>query len=45
MELTEEIKTDISEEMLQQAKDAAYEAAVTQWVSEADVETFEKVMK
>ena len=45
VELTEEIKTDISEEMLQQAKDAAYEAAVTQWVSEADVETFEKVMK
>ena len=31
--------------MLEQAQEAAYEAAVTQWVSEAEVKTYEKVMK
>ena len=31
--------------MLSDAKDAAYEAAVTQWVSEAKVTTYPKVMK
>ncbi|MGN0773142.1 MAG: peptidylprolyl isomerase [Candidatus Ventricola sp.] len=45
VEYTEEIKTAIYDEMLAEAQDAAYEAAVTQWVSEAKVETFPKVMK
>ena len=45
VEYTEEIKTAIYDEMLTAAKDAAYEAAVDQWVSEAKVETFPKVMK
>ena len=45
VEYTEEIKTAIYDEMLKEAQDAAYEAAVTQWVSEAKVETFPKVMK
>lgn len=45
VEYTEEIKTSIYDEMLKEAQDAAYEAAVTQWVSEAKVETFPKVMK
>jgi len=44
-EYTDEIKNDIYEDMLQQAKDAAYETAVNQWVSEASVKTFEKVLK
>ena len=45
VEYTEEIKNAIYDEMLKEAQDAAYEAAVTQWVSEAKVETFPKVMK
>ena len=45
VEYTDEIKNTIYEDMLEQAKDAAYEAAVTQWVSEATVKTFEKAMK
>ena len=45
VEYTEEIKTAIYDEMLKEAQDAAYEAAVTQWVSEAKVETLPKVMK
>ena len=45
VELTEEIKSDIYSTLLSDAKDAAYESAVTQWVSEADVKTFPKVMK
>lgn len=45
VELTEEIKSDIYNSLLTAAKDAAYESAVTQWVSEADVKTFPKVMK
>lgn len=45
VELTEEIKSDIYNTLLSDAKDAAYESAVTQWVSEADVKTFPKVMK
>ena len=45
VELTEEIKSDIYNSLLSDAKDAAYESAVTQWVSEADVKTFPKVMK
>ena len=45
VEYTDEIKTSIYDEMLAEAQNAAYEAAVTQWVSEAKVETFPKVMK
>ena len=45
MEYTDEIKETIHADMLEQAQDAAYDAAVTQWVSEATVKTFEKVMK
>ena len=44
-ELTEEIKTSISDDLLKNKQDAAYEAAVTKWVSEADVKTFPKIMK
>ncbi len=45
VELTDEIKTTLHDELLHEAQDAAYEAAVTQWVSEADVKTFPKTMK
>ena len=39
VEYTDEIKSNIYDTMLSDAKDAAYEAAVTQWVSEAKVTT------
>ena len=45
VEYTDEIKEAIHAEMLTAAQDAAYDAAVTQWVSEAKVETFPKVME
>jgi len=45
VEFTEEIKTSLYDTLLTQAQDAAYEAAVTQWVSAAKVETFPKIMK
>ena len=45
LDLTDEQKEDIREELLETKKEAAYEAAVTQWVSEANVSTFPKVMK
>lgn len=45
VEYTDEIKSNIYDTMLSDAKDAAYEAAVTQWVSEAKVTTYPKVMK
>ena len=45
VEFTDEIKTAIHDEMLTEAKTAAYDAALTQWVSEAKVETFPKIMK
>ncbi|MBQ4265080.1 MAG: hypothetical protein IJB85_06170, partial [Clostridia bacterium] len=45
VEFTDEIKTAIHDEMLAEAQSAAYDAAVTQWVSEAKVETFPKVMQ
>ena len=45
VEYTDEIKTHLHDDLLATAQDAAYEAAVTQWVSEAKVETFPKVMK
>ncbi|MBE5799312.1 MAG: hypothetical protein E7321_05105 [Clostridiales bacterium] len=45
VEYTDEIKEAIHAEMLSAAQDAAYDAAVTQWVSEAKVETFPKVME
>ena len=45
VEYTDEIKTDIHDEMLADAQDAAYDAAITQWVSEANVTTYPKVMK
>ena len=44
VEYTDEIKTHLHDELLTTAQDAAYEAAVTQWVSEAKVETFPKIM-
>ena len=45
VEYTDEIKTKLHDQLLETAQDAAYEAAVTQWVSEAKVETFPKIMK
>jgi len=45
VEYTDEIKEAIHADMLSAAQDAAYDAAVTQWVSEAKVETFPKIMK
>ena len=39
------IMTDLYDTLMTQAQDAAYEAAVTQWVSAAKVETFPKVME
>ena len=45
VEYTDEIKNDIHDEMLTDAQDAAYDAAITQWVSEAEVKTYPKVMK
>lgn len=45
VEMTEEIKTSIHDSLLTTAQNAAYEAAVTQWTSEAKVETFPKIMK
>ncbi|MBQ7886429.1 MAG: peptidylprolyl isomerase [Clostridia bacterium] len=45
VEYTDEIKETIHADLLTTAQDAAYEAAVTQWVSEAKVETFPKVME
>ena len=45
VEYTDEIKTSIYDTMLSEAQTAAYEAAVAQWVSAADVKTFPKVME
>ena len=45
VEYTEEIQESIRTDLLTAAQDAAYDAAITQWVSEADVETFPKVME
>ncbi len=45
VEFTDDIKTTLHDSLLTEAKDAAYEAAVTQWVSEAEVKTFPKVME
>ena len=45
VEMTEEIKTTLHDSLLKTAQDAAYDAAVTQWVSEAKIETFPKIMK
>ncbi len=45
VEYTDEIKEAIHADLLTTAQDAAYEAAVTQWVSAAKVETFPKVME
>jgi len=45
VEYTDEIKEAIHADMLSAAQNAAYDAAVTQWVSEAKVETFPKVME
>ena len=45
VEFTDELKTTLYDTLLTQAQEAAYEAAVTQWVSSAKVETFPKIMK
>ncbi len=45
VEYTDEIKTAIYDEMLAEAQEAAYDAAVTKWVSEAEVKTFPKIME
>ena len=45
VEYTEEIKTALHDEMLTSAQEAAYEAAVTEWVSQAEKKTYPKVMK
>lgn len=45
VEYTDEVRTAIYDELLEQAKTAAYEAAVTQWTAEASVTTYPKVMK
>lgn len=45
VEYTDEVKEAIHADMLTAAQNAAYDAAVTQWVSEAKVQTFPKVME
>ena len=45
VEYTDAIKDALYESMLTEAQNAAYDAAVAQWVSEAKVETFPKVME
>jgi len=44
VEYTDEVKGHLHDDLLLTAQEAAYEAAVTKWVSEAKVETFPKVM-
>ena len=45
VEYTDEIAEELGADLLSEAQDAAYEAAVTQWVSEAKVVTYPKVMQ
>ena len=45
VEFTDEIKTKIHDTMLTEAQNAAYDAAVAQWVAAAKVEKFPKVME
>lgn len=45
VEFTDEIAENLHASLLTDAQNAAYDAAVTQWVSEADVKTFPKVME
>ncbi len=45
VEYTDEIKEKLSDKLLTAAQDAAYQAAITQWVSEANVTTYPKLMK
>ena len=45
VEYTDEIEESIRVTMLEEAQNAAYDAAVAQWVSAAKVETFPKVME
>ena len=45
VEYTDEIKESIRSTMTTEAQNAAYEAAIAQWVSEAKVTTFPKIMK
>lgn len=45
VEYTDEIKEKLSDKLLSAAQDAAYQAAITQWVSEANVTTYPKLMK
>lgn len=44
-EFTQDMADEISTDMLKSAKDAAYDAAVSQWTAAAKVETFPKIMK
>ena len=45
LEVTQEQRDNIRDELLETKKEAAYEAAVTGWVSDAQPKTFPKVMK
>ena len=45
VEYTDEIKEALRVTMLEEAQNAAYEAAVAQWVAAAEVKTFPKVME
>lgn len=45
VEYTDEIAENLGADLLSEAQDAAYKAAVTQWVSEAKVVTYPKVME
>ena len=45
VEYTDEVKEKLHGTLLETAQDAAYTAAVEQWVSDADVKTYNKVMK
>ena len=45
VEYTDEVKEKLHDTMLKAAQEAAYNAAVEQWVSDADVKTYNKVMK
>ncbi len=45
VEYTDEIREKLHQELLTSAQEAAYNAAITQWVTEADTKTFPNVMK
>lgn len=45
VEYTDEIKESLHDTLLESAQSAAYDAAIDQWVVDADVKTYPKIMK